>query len=121
MKRSDSFSVASGAIIFLIACVGPKDVTFASTAELLAIKQVRSLLAEAAFSAELCARNKATGQFTRSLLVQAKEELESAKKSLKDDDKASPLIEQAQEAMRSGDSSQLRAIANEFLALERAE
>jgi hypothetical protein len=90
-----------------------------SSSRLVAIKQARSLVAEASLSTDLYARGKTTSRFNSELLQQANDELTSAHKTLQGDDEAVALVDAAQSEIQ-GNGTQLPALADEFLNLERA-
>ena len=102
------------------ACFGPAQGSeLCSPSRLVALKQARSIVSEASFSTELYARGKTTSLFNSELLQQANDELASARKTLGDNDEAVALVDAAQSEIQ-GNGTQLRALADEFLNLERA-
>jgi uncharacterized protein HemX len=124
MNQANCFRVSQGvALIVVASLIAPAAAEgggSCSTAQLVAIKKSRSLVAEADFSAELYERGKTTSRFNRELLKQANDELESARKSLQGNDEAIALIDAAQSQVQSGNGVSLRAIADKLIALERA-
>jgi hypothetical protein len=84
-----------------------------------ALKQARSIVSEASFSTELYARGKTNSLFNNELLQQANDELTNARKALEHNDEAVALVDAAQSEIQ-GNGTQLRALADEFLNLERA-
>jgi hypothetical protein len=103
------------------ACFGPAHASqLCSPSRLVAIKQARSIVAEASFSTELYARGRTTGLFNSELLQQANDELTSARKTLRGDDEAVALVDAAQSGIQTGNSAYLRGLADELLNLERA-
>ena len=124
MKRpSCSFAYRGAAVLLMAwsACFGPAQGSeLCSPSRLVAIKQARSIVAEASFSTELYARGKTTGLFNSELLQQANDELTSARKTLRGDDEAVALVDAAQSGIQTGNSAHLRALADELLNLERA-
>jgi hypothetical protein len=91
-----------------------------SSSRLVALKQARSIVSEASFSTELYARGKTTSLFNNELLLQANDELTSARTTLEDNDEAVALVDAAQSEIQSGNNAHLRALADEFLNLEHA-
>jgi hypothetical protein len=123
MKRpSCSFAYRGAAILLMAwsAYFGPAQGSeLCSPSKLLALKQARSIVSEASFSTELHALGKTTSRFNSELLQQANDELTSAHKTLQGDDEAVALVDAAQsEIQRNG--TQLRALSDKFLNLERA-
>ena len=124
MKRpSCSFAYRGAAVLLMAwtACFGPAHASqLCSPSRLVAIKQARSIVAEASFSTELYARGQTTGLFNSELLQQANDELTSARKTLRGDDEAVALVDAAQSGIQTGNSAHLRGLADELLNLERA-
>ena len=91
-----------------------------SPSRAVALKQARSIVSEASFSTELYARGKTTGLFNSELLQQANDELTSARETLRGNDEVVALVDAAQSGIQSGNSVNLRALADELRNLERA-
>jgi hypothetical protein len=124
MKKPSCPFAHRGAAILLMAwsaCFGPAQAShLCSPSTLVALKQARSIVAEASFSTELYARGKTTTLFNDELLQQANDELTSARKTLEDNDEAVALVDAAQSEFQSGNIARLRALADELLNLEHA-
>ena len=125
MKKPRRFWPAPFAAIVLMvfdacATVSPASGS-CSASQLMAIKQARSVVAETAYAAELHAAGRTTSTFNDELLQQADDELTSARRDLQGNEQASSLIDAAHAQIKSGNGADLRALADELLALERAD
>jgi hypothetical protein len=120
-KPSCSFAHRGAAILLMAwsACFGPAQASqLCSPSRLVALKQARSIVAEAGFSTELYARGKTTTLFNDELLQQANDELTSVRKTLEDNDEAVALVDAAQSEIQSGNIARLRALTGDLLNLE---
>jgi len=120
-KPSCSFAHRGAALLLMAwsACFGPAQASqLCSPSRLVALKQARSIVAEAGFSTELYARGKTTTLFNDELLQQANDELTSVRKTLEDNDEAVALVDAAQSEIQSGNIARLRALIGDLLNLE---
>jgi hypothetical protein len=91
-----------------------------SRRNLLALKESRSVIAEAALGTQLFADGRSTSTFTNTLLDEARDELQSARNSLADLAKVSHLIDSALAGISAQNAASLRDISAQLLAMEQA-
>jgi putative membrane protein len=91
-----------------------------SREDLLALKDSRSVIAEAALGTQLFADSRSTSTFTNTLLDEARDELQSARSSLADLARASHLIDSALTDISAQNAASLRDISAQLLAMEHA-
>jgi hypothetical protein len=91
-----------------------------SRSELIALKNSRSLVAEAALALSLSAQGRTTKRFTATSLQEAAEDLENAKSDLSGEERIADLLDASLTAIRSHDLDSLLNIGSSLLSIEKA-
>jgi hypothetical protein len=86
--------------------------------ELIALKESRSVVAEAALAAELFAGGGTTNTFAATLMKEGSEQLEGAKASLEDREQLTRLLDSALGKLASRDAAGLRDISMKLFSIE---
>src|SRR4051794_9001398 len=108
------------AVFFIFAAPASAD-ELASRQQLPAIKESRSLAAEADLAISLANTGKISSTFLTMLLTQANDKLSSAADQLGDVPRASQLVALAMAALSDRDLAELRAVTRQLLELEDSE
>lgn len=90
-----------------------------SRSELIAVKNSRSLVAEAALILSLSAEGRTTERFTGTSLQQASEGLDDAKSDLNSEGRIAELLDASLAAIRTRDLESLRDIASRLFSIEK--
>jgi hypothetical protein len=91
-----------------------------SRSELLALKDSRSVVAEATLGAELFAEGRTTNTFVATLMEEAADQLDSAKASLRDRQQLTRLLDEALGKLASREAAPLRDISVQLLSIEQS-
>lgn len=87
--------------------------------KLIAIRNIRTVAAEAALVADLKQHGRVSDTYAREMQQDAKEELEGLRKQVEQKNPdLLPITQQAIDATQAADIGRLRAIANQLLAME---
>jgi ElaB/YqjD/DUF883 family membrane-anchored ribosome-binding protein len=105
--------------LLLLALLAAPVAAHLDSGKLIAIRNIRTVAAEAALVADLKQHGRVSDTYAREMRQDAKDELESLRKQVEQKNPdLLPITQQAIDATQAADIGRLRAIANQLLAME---